>query len=330
MSVQITIIGLGQIGSSIGLALADNKAIKRVGHDKNHDVGQRAHKSGAVDEVKINLPASVRDANLVILSLPLSEIRETLGYIAQDLREGTVILDTAPSKGKVASWINELIPQGRYYVGLTPAMGAEHLHGTDLGVESARADLFQKGLFLINTPPKTPGEAVKLATDLVTMLGAQPMFSDELEADGLTASAHILPQLISAALVDATVNQPGWNEARKIASRAYVTATAASASYDEAKSLGEAALGNHESVVRLIDSYMVSLQKLRDDIDSKNEQEVFEFLQDAVTARERWLNDRFVAEWANIGQDTSDVQSFGDRLSGMFLGNFTGRSKKKK
>jgi len=330
MSVQITIIGLGQVGSSIGLALADNKTIKRVGHDKDYEAGRKSQKNGAVDEFKMNLPASVKDANVVILSLPLSEIRETLGYIAEDLQDGTVILDTAPAKGTVAAWFKELIPQGRHYVGLTPAVGAEYLHGTDLGVDSARADLFQKGVFLVNAPHGTPGEAVKLATDLVSMLGAHPMIADELESDGLTTTAHILPQLVSAALVDATVSQPGWNETRKVAARAYAVTTAASSSYDEAKSLGTAALENRESVVRLIDAYMASLQKLRDGIDAENEQEVLEFLQDAVAARDRWITDRFSAEWKDTGQDTSTAGSFGDRMSHMFLGNLMERTRKKK
>src|SRR5215510_6601518 len=140
MTVQITIIGLGQVGSSIGLALAGQPNIKRVGHDKNYETGRLAQKNGAVDEFKINLPASVSEANVVILSLPLSEIRETLGYIVQDLREGTVILDTAPAKAMVAAWVEELIPQGRYYVGLTPAAGAEFLNGIELEIGPPRPD----------------------------------------------------------------------------------------------------------------------------------------------------------------------------------------------
>src|SRR4030095_3753171 len=266
MSVQITIIGLGQVGSSIGLALAGQPSIKRVGHDKNYETGRLAQKNGAVDEFKINLPASISEANVIILCPPLSEIRETLGSIAQDLQEATVVLDTAPAKATVAAWFNELIPQGRYYVGLTPAIGAAYLHGVDLGLQSSRAALFAKGIFVVNAPPGTPGEAVNLATDLVALLGAQAMISDSIEADGLLASTHILPQLTSAALLDAAIDQPWWAEARKGAARAYATVTSAAAYHDDAKSLSEAALVNRENTLRVLDSYMASLQKLRDQI----------------------------------------------------------------
>ena len=328
MSVQITIIGLGQVGTSIGLALAGQKNIKRVGHDKVYEISRQAQKAGAVDEIKINLPSSVSEANVVILSLPLSEIRETLGYIAADLQDGTVVIDTAPAKSTVATWFEELIPRGRYYVGLAPAAGADYLHGIDLGVQSARADLFTKGLFMVNAPHGTPGEAVKLATDLVALLGAQAMISDSIEADGLLASTHILPQLASAALLDSTVDQPGWSEARKVAARPYASATAALAYHDEAKSLGEAALGNRENVVRMIDTYMISLQKLRDGIDKNDNKAVIEFLEDAVKARDRWLSERARADWQEI--ESAESQSFGDKLSHMFLGSIMERTKKKK
>jgi len=327
MSIQITIIGLGQVGSSIGLALAGQNTIKRVGHDKNFEVGRLAQKNGAVDEFKLNLPASVADANVVILCLPLSEIRETLGYVAQDLQEGTVILDTAPAKAIVASWIEELIPQGCYYVGLTPAAGAEFLHGHELGIEAARADLFSKGIFLVNAPHSTPGEAVKLATDLVSLLGAQAMISDSVEADGLLASTHILPQLISAALLNATVDRPGWMEARKVAARPYA-ATTASISHEEAKSLGEAALENRENVVRMLDTYMVSLQKLRDDIEDGDAKSVVEFLESAAQGHDRWLEERTRAEWQTI--ESAEVQSFGDKISHLFIGGILERAKKRK
>lgn len=330
MSVQITIIGLGQVGSSMGLALAGQKNIKRVGHDKEYETARLAQKNGAVDEIKVNLPASVSEANVVILSIPLSEMRETLEFIAQDLQEGTVVIDTAPAKAIVATWFNELIPQGRYYVGLAPAAGANYLHGIDLGVHSARADLFTKGLFMVNAPHGTPGEAVKLATDLVALLGAQAMISDDIEADGLLASTHILPQLISAALLDATVDQPGWAEARKVASRPYASATAALAYHDEAKSLGKAAVGNRENVLRVIDAYMTSLQKLRDGIEASDDKSVVEFLEDAVKARDRWLSERTHADWQTLEQAKPDSQSFGDKLGRMFLGNMMDRTKKKK
>ncbi|HSB03481.1 MAG TPA: prephenate dehydrogenase/arogenate dehydrogenase family protein, partial [Anaerolineales bacterium] len=127
MSVQITIVGLGQIGSSIGLALkAHGVNIHRVGHDKDPEAAKESQNMGAVDDVKYNLPASVREARIVVLALPLAAVRETLEIITSDLQEGTLILDTAPAKTTVAAWAKELLPEGRFYVGLTPAINPEY------------------------------------------------------------------------------------------------------------------------------------------------------------------------------------------------------------
>jgi prephenate dehydrogenase len=328
MSVQITIIGLGQVGSSIGLALAGQKNIKRIGHDKNYETARLAQKAGAVDEVKINLPTSVRGAHAIILSIPFSEMHTTLKHISQDLQEGAVVLDTAPSKTTVAAWINQLLPEGRYYVGLSPAAGADYLHGIDLGVDSARADLFKNGLFLLNAPSGTPGEAVTLATDLVALLGAHVMFTDPLEADGLMASTHVLPQLAGAALIDSTISQPGWTEARKVAARPYATVTAALAYYDESRSLGEAALSNRENTIRALDAYMASLKELRDWIAEGDQNSLTEFLDNAVKARDRWLHERTKADWAQARQEKMDSESFGERFNQMVLGGLFSRRKK--
>ena len=329
MAVQITIIGLGQVGASIGLALGEQKSIRRVGHDKSFEVARAAQKAGAVDETKVNLPSSVGGAHVILLCLPLSEIRATLEVIAPDLQEGAVIMDTAPAKATVAAWAKELIPQGRHYIGLAPAVGAGYLHGIDLGVESARVDLFKKGLFVVNAPPGTPGQAVQLATDLVELLGAQAMLSDAFESDGLMASTHILPQLAAAALLDATVDQPGWREARKVAGRPYAAATAALAYHDEIKSLGNAALKDHENIVRVLDAYIASLRELRDEIAEGDEKSLTTFLDDALKARMRWLKERTSADWITAEQGKMDAPTFGERLNQIFLGSIMERSKKR-
>jgi hypothetical protein len=126
------------------------------------------------------------------------------------------------------------------------------------------------------------------------------------------------------------VDQPGWAEARKIAARPYASATATLAYHDEARSLGEAALGNRENVLRVIDTYMASLQKLRDGISKGDNKSVVEFLEDAVKARDRWMSERTNGDWQTMEQAKPDAQSFGDKLGRMFIGNIVERSKKKK
>jgi prephenate dehydrogenase len=332
MSVQLTIIGLGQIGSSIGLALKAHEVnVHRVGHDKDPQAGKEAQRIGAVDEVKYNLPASVREAKIVILALPLAEVRETLQIIAPDLQEGTLVLDTAPAKATVATWAKELLSPGRYYVGLTPAINPEYLHGTEFGVKAARADLFEKGLMVVNAPMGTPGNVFNLTMEFVNLLGAMPLLMDTAEADGIYSGMHVLPQLVAAALLDMTVDQPGWQEARKLAGRPYAAVTAGAAYHDDVLSLAEMALENRENVVRLLNAYIASLINLRDEIDDNDREAVLTRLTSAWKGRVRWFDERVAAEWLKGEAQQMDAPSFGDRVNQMLFGNMlTDRPKPRK
>ncbi len=330
--MQITIIGLGQIGASIGLALkAHEVGAHLVGHDKDPQVAKAAQKAGAVDEVKYNLPASVHEARIVILSLPLAGVRETLEVIAPDLEEGTIVLDTAPAKASVAAWANELLPQGRFYIGLTPAINPQYLHGTEFGLKAARSDLFEKGLIAVNAPASTPGNVFDLVMEFVNLLGAAPLLMDTAEADGLFSAMHTLPQLAAAALLDATVDRPGWQEARKLAGRPYAAVTAGVAYHDDILSLGESALENRENVVRLLNNYISSLISLRDEIAASDRQAVNARLEDSLKGRIRWFDERFAAEWLMGEAQSIDAPSFGERVNQMLFGGLvTNRPKQQK
>jgi len=322
MSVQITIVGLGQIGSSIGLALkAHGVNVHRVGHDKDPQAAKESQRAGAVDDVKYNLPASVRAAQIVILALPLAGIRETLDVIAPDLQEGSLILDTAPAKATVAQWAKELLPPGRFYVGLTPAINPEYLHGTEFGVKAARPDLFENGLMVVNAPSGTPENVFNLAMELVHLLGAMPLLMDTAEADGIFSAMHVLPQLAAAALLDTTVDKPGWQESRKLGGRPYATVTAGLAYHDDAPSLGEIALENRANIVRLLNAYITSLIGLRDEIETNDRISLNARLQDALEGRARWLDERSAADWLKGESQHFDAPSFGDRVNQMLFGN---------
>ena len=319
MTEQITIVGLGQLGASVGLALGNRGTdIHRVGHDKDPQTAKAAQKKGAVDDVKYNLPDAVREANIVLLSLPVNEIRSTLEVIAPDLPEGAVVMDTAPLQSSVAEWAQAILPEGCYYVGLVPAINPLYLHRIEIGVDAAEEDLFEGGLMVLATLPGVPEEAVKVATDLIETLGSTALFADMAETDGLMASTHIAPQLVAAAMLNAVVDQPGWKEARKLAGRPFAALTSALVYQDEITSLGEAALLNRENVARVLDVVIGSLQGLRDDIANGNQEHVSERLKLALEGRRRWLGERLQGDWATEMErpNLEQYPSFMERMVG--------------
>jgi len=240
--------------------------------------------------------------------------------------DGTVVLDTAPVKAEVAKWAKDHLPEGSYYVGLVPAIGADFLQDEGTGPGSAKADLFSKSIFLVSAPPGTPGEAVELASNFVSLLGATPMLTDILESDGLVTSTHLLPQLTSAALLNATIDQPGWKDARKIASRAYSAATSG-LDFDDLKSLQMTALQDRANVVRVLDTMIAALRGLRDDVESENAEGLKDRLEAAREGRENWLNERGSANWVEMQRDPAQYPSLNERLFGSLIGRRSKHSK---
>jgi prephenate dehydrogenase len=321
MPTQITIIGLGQVGASMGMALAAHKeTVLRIGHDLKRETEREAQQKDVADKMEHNLPAAVRDAKLVVLAIPASQVEETLKFIAPDLQEGAVVLDTSPVKAGVQKWAKEFLPEGRYYVGLAPAFNPEALHEFESGLSAARADLFKKGLFLIAAPSGVPEEAVTLTMEFVRLLGAEPMLADPFEADGLMSTVHLLPQLVAASLLNATLDQPGWQDARKVAGRSYAVATSGMAYQDELDSLRMSVLQNQAGIVHALDVTIAALRGLRDDIENGNEDGVGARLVSALKGRQRWLGERFTANWENTESGRlRELPSMSERLFGGFF-----------
>lgn len=324
MTVQITIVGLGQIGCSVGLALAEHtELVYRIGHDRDMSVARHAEKQGALDKVLFNLPGAVREADIVLLSLPMDQIEETLNLIAEYLKDGAVVMDTGPVKEVVADWAQKALPEGRYYLGLTPVLNPAYLHELESGVVAAHPDLFKGGMLAIVSPPGTPSEAIKLGADLTRLLGADPFFVDPLEMDGLMATSHVLPQIMAAALLNATVDQPGWREGRKVAGRAYAEATSPIVHPTAPESLSASAMLNGENVVRAIDGVIASLQALRSDIAEERVEELSARLARARRGRESWWSQRQTANWEGEEVQPEDLPKVGEWLGRMM--GFRGR-----
>ena len=75
MGYQVMIIGMDQIGASIGLALAGAEGeVRRLGHDADKSRAKSALEAGAIDEIVSSPRRSIKALDLLILSLPTGEV----------------------------------------------------------------------------------------------------------------------------------------------------------------------------------------------------------------------------------------------------------------
>lgn len=325
MSIQLTVIGLNRIGVSLGLALKDNPHdIVRIGSDPSVSAEQKAFKMGAFDQVIHNLSDAVSDADIVVLCLPMDELRGYLESIAPLLKAGVVVLNTSPLAATISAWTEGLFPEERYLVSFTPSLNPAYISGVETGVEQASADLFKNSVFAISSPARVHPGALELASDLARLVGAQAFFTDPYEADGLLALADLLPKLSAAALLRTVSKQPGWREARKMAGHAFFSSTEAINHFDEQKELGAVALLNPENAARLLDSMIIELMDLREMVKNQDADELNKALAAAVEARQQWWRERQKSDWEGKAEEPPLI------TRGEIFGRFFGFGKRSK
>lgn len=318
---RILIVGLGQIGTSIGLALqAHSDRLLRIGHTRIFGNGNHAKKIGAVDKVAINLPSAARKANIVVLSLPMDQVQKTLELIGSELKDGTVVLDTSPSRGEAANWAEKYIPEGRHYVGFTPILNPQNLHSSKGGIEEASDLLFQDGMFVVTSPLNTSNEALKLAGDLASLLRATPMFADALELDSYFSVMHILPQMVAAGLSNITNESPGWGEIRKLAGRPYAQLTNLIDNIDTPEAVALSARLNKDNVIRSLDDLIGELSAMREELAQDEDSEFDARIARAGEGRRKWWVERQLSEWLHERGADADFSMVSGNFGQLFSG----------
>ena len=264
---RITIIGLGLIGGSIGLALkaAAVPGVELVGHDREREAESKARKMGAIDIAEHNLPRAVQGAGMVIIATPILAVREVLEQIAPDLREGCVVTDTASTKESVLEWAAGLLPTHVSFVGGHPMAGKE-----TQGIDNAEADLFRGRAYCLCPAVDAHEDAVRALVGLVRLVGAEPLFLDPREHDQYAAAVSHLPLVLSTALFTLLRASPAWRDLAPMASSGFRDVTRL-ASGDPRMS-HDIFLTNREAAVHWLERMIDELRRYRDLLEGDAEQ----------------------------------------------------------
>ncbi len=309
--LQVTIVGLGLIGTSAGLALrrfADRVYV--VGHDPNPGLAGAAKKAGAVDRTEWNLINAISGADRVLLALPPDQLRDALKVIAGELKPGCVVVDTADVKASVMAWAAELLPAGVHFVGGHPILVLESLEP-----EAARADLFEQKLFCLTPDARTEATAVQLAADLVQALDAKPFFLDAAEHDGMMSAVVHLPQLLAGSLMDATSHSAGWKDMRKLAGSQFYTSTLITEG--DGKSVAAGLAANREHVMIWLDEFMARLDEWRQLLADGKEEVIAKAIDDGLAVGQKWMSAYLRSNW-DESQDAASMPTSGTMFRDLF------------
>lgn len=192
---RLCIVGVGLIGGSIGLAAKVRGAADHVvGVEPDADNWVDALKIGAVDEITNDIELGVRDADLVILAVPVEAIRQLLPRLAPILKPGAVVTDTGSVKEiivKAAEGVDSLS-----FVGSHPMAGSEKG-----GAVHSRADMFGNATWVIVPPTNSASDsAVEYVAGFVSALGAKPLLLSAAAHDEIVALTSHLPHILAYTL----------------------------------------------------------------------------------------------------------------------------------
>ena len=282
---QVTVVGLGLIGTSLALALKQSKAAPRVvGHDISYDAARRASGLKAVDRVERDPIAAVAGSDLVVVATPVGAVPEVLETVAGALGEGCVVTDTGSTKREVVRRAREILPAAVSFVGGHPMTGR-----ATGGVDQPEASLFQGTTYCLTPTASTPASAVAFVTSMVQQVGAHPYFLDPEEHDGLVAGISHLPYLLAATLMKVMASGRAWREMSALAAGGFDSATRL-AGHDP-RMYSDILATNGDNVVRHLDELMAELAATREKLLARDEA-IPRYLEEAHRHRVAWEEQR--------------------------------------
>ncbi len=205
---QVTIIGTGLIGGSLGLALRKRHLARRVIGCDRAPVLERAIECGAIEAGSPNPADAVHGSDLVILATPVIAILDLIERLAPSLPARTLVTDVGSTKAEIVQRAAKSFGRtaGQRFLAGHPMAGKEHA-----GVEFADADLFEGAAWLFTPLPRQNphaglcGEFVYCAEKM----GARVAMLNPADHDRFCAWVSHLPQMISTALAATLVDEFG-------------------------------------------------------------------------------------------------------------------------
>jgi prephenate dehydrogenase len=192
----LTIVGVGLIGGSIGLAAKRRGLAERVvGAGRNRGSLHRAADRGAIDEAVLDIAAAVGRADIAVFCTPVDRIVEQVLAAAPGCAAGTLLTDAGSTKAAIVAGLETRMPDGVAFVGSHPLAGSEKR-----GPEHADPDLFDGRVTVVTRTPQTQAAALVRATSFWQALGATVRVMDPDEHDRILAVTSHLPHLAASAL----------------------------------------------------------------------------------------------------------------------------------
>jgi len=280
---KITIIGVGLLGGSIGLAAKRRKLANEVaGFVRRENSLKDCEKAGAVDFATTDLLAAVSNSNLVILCTPLAQMRSLVKQFLPALKRGAIVTDVGSVKAGVVRELESLIQKsGAHFIGSHPMAGAEKT-----GVAAARENLFKNAVCVLTPTKKSSAVAVCKLEQFWQSLGARVLKLDAAQHDLLVSRSSHLPHVVAATLANLVLNPANPKTQAQLCATGFRDTTRIASGSPEM--WRDIALANRKNLSRSLNVFISDLQKFQRKLKKSDTKSVAKFFETAKSRRDNW------------------------------------------
>lgn len=280
---KITIVGIGLLGGSLGMAIKRRRLAARVeGYARRPATVAECRKLKALDRATLDLLSAVADADLVILCTPLAQMRSLVKEMLPALKRGAIVTDVGSVKASVVEELESLVARaGGHFVGSHPMAGGEKS-----GVSAARADLFENAVCVVTPTRKSKPAVVSELEEFWEAVGARLILLSPQQHDALVARSSHLPHTIAATLAAGVLNpKHPFPQTQLCATGFRDTTRVASGSPEMWRDI---ALANRRNLNRSLDGFVADLRKFQAALRRGDAKAVEKFFATAKLRRDQW------------------------------------------
>ena len=281
---KIVVVGVGLIGGSFALALkAAGMAGRIVGVGRRPETLERARSLGIVDALGGMDAATLSDADLVLVAVPVAQTGSVLASLAPLLGESTIVTDAGSTKGDVVAAARSAMGArvARFVPG-HPIAGTEHS-----GPEAAFPELFRDRNVVLTPLAENAAADVASVRRAWEACGARVQELGIAEHDRILAAVSHLPHVLAFALVDHVAARPGGDKFMSFAAGGFRDFTRIASSHPEM--WRDICLANRSALLAELDGYGKVLDALRDMVRRGDAAALYALFEEAREARNRWL-----------------------------------------
>ena len=264
---KVAFIGMGLINSSLARDLKIKKFyLSSSAYSRRLSTINKIKKLKLVDFASSNIEKTIKEADIIIVGIPVAAYQEVFKKICNNIKPGAIITDVGSVKKEVINSVKKYIPKNIDFVPGHPIAGTENS-----GPESGFAGLFKNGWCILTPNKNISKDSVKIIKYMWQLVGMKVDIMDSNYHDEVLAITSHIPHIIAYSIVGTIANLQTTikKEVIKYAASGFRDFTRIAAS--DPIMWRDILLYNRQSILKMLNLFKKDLSKLEHAIENNDD-----------------------------------------------------------